>query len=108
EPTAGADPVDGGDDRLPHVLMPGGEVEVPVLDALAVALHTHAVAGDLGDVDAGLEGPAGAGVDDDADLGVVVELAPGVGELVAHPGVHRVQLIRPVVDQPADGPVALD
>ena len=59
-------------------------MEVEVLHALPVALHAHAVAGDLGHVDPGLEGPAVAGVDDGPHVGVVVELAPGVGELVAH------------------------
>ena len=50
----------------------------------AVALHADAVGGDLGDVDAGLERPALAGVDDHPHLGVGVELLPRVGELVAH------------------------
>ena len=84
EPAAGADAVDRGDDRLPHLLVPGREVEVAVLDRLPVALHADAVAGDLGHVDAGLEGPPLAGVDDDPDRRVAVELLPGVGELVAH------------------------
>ena len=59
-------------------------MQVEVLDRLAVALHAHAVRGDLGDVDAGLEGPALAGVHDDPHLGVVVEHPPGRRELVAH------------------------
>ena len=77
EPAARADAVDRGDDRLPHPLVPGGEVQVEVLHRSPVALHAHAVGGDLGHVDAGLEGPALAGVDDHPDLGVGVELPPG-------------------------------
>ena len=35
KPAARAQPVDRGDHRLPHLLVPRGEVEVPVLDRLA-------------------------------------------------------------------------
>ena len=61
-----------------------GEVEVEVLHRLAVALHAHAVAGDLAHVDAGLERPTLAGVDDDPHVGIGVELLPRHRELVAH------------------------
>ena len=44
EPTAGADAVDRGDHRLLHVLVPGGEVQIPLLHRVAVALDAHAVA----------------------------------------------------------------
>ena len=71
-------------------------------DRLPVPLHAHTVTGDLGDVDAGLERPAGPGVHDDPHLRIGVQLPPRDRELVAHPRVHRVQLIGPVVDQPAD------
>ncbi len=47
-------------------------------------LHALLVLGELRDVHAGLEGTALAGVDDDADVGVGLELEPGHGELVAH------------------------
>src|SRR6185437_16372050 len=56
----------------------------------------------------GLERPALAGVDDHPHLRVLVQLLPGDGELVAHLGVHGVELVRAVVDQPADRPMALD
>ncbi len=88
--------------------MPGREVQVEVVDGLAVPGHPDAVGGDLGDVDAGLEGAPLPGVDDDPHPGVAVELDPRVGELVAHVGVHRVELLRPIVDEPADGSVPLD
>ena len=65
-------------------LVPRGEVQVEVLDRLAVALHAHAVGGDLGDVDAGLERAPLAGVHDHPHLGVGVELRPRQRELVAH------------------------
>ena len=102
-----AEAVDRGDHRLPHLLVPRGEVEVPVLDRVAVALHALAVGGDLGDVDAGLERPALAGVDDHPHLGIGVELLPRHRELVAHLRRHRVELVGPVVDEPTDGPAAL-
>jgi hypothetical protein len=47
-------------------------------------------------------------VDDDPNLWVVVQLAPGKGELVAHQVVHRVERFRAVVDQPANGAAPLD
>ena len=75
---------------------------------LPVALHADPVGGDLGHVDAGLEGPAVAGVDDDPHVGVGVQLLPGHGELVAHLGVHGVSRSgRLLMSQPT-GPVALD
>ncbi len=85
-----------------------GEVEVPVLDRLAVALDAHAVARELGEVDAGLERAALAGVHDHPHRRVGVELEPGVGELVAHLRAHRVEVVGPVVDQPPDRAAPLD
>src|SRR4051812_9367131 len=82
-------------------------MQVPVLDRLPVALHPLAVGRDLGHVHPGLERPALAGVHDHAHLGVGPELLPRDRELVAHVGRHRVQLVGPVVDQPADRPAAL-
>src|SRR5690606_14752080 len=108
EGPAGADAVDRGDDRLPDALVPGGEVQVPLLQRPPVALHADAVGGDLLHVDAGLEGAALAGVDDHPHGRVAVELDPGVGQLLAHAGVHGVELLGPVEDQPAHRAVALD
>ena len=68
ESATGADPVDRGDDRLPHLLVPGGEVDVHVFEALAVPLHALPVGGYLGDIDPGLEGPPFAGMHDDPHL----------------------------------------
>ena len=108
EAAAAADAVDRGDHRLPHLLVPRREVQIEVGDAVVVALHALAVGGDLGDVDTGLERAAVAGVHDDPHLGIVVELDPRIGELVAHQRVHRVELVGPVVDQPAHVAVAFD
>ena len=91
EAAAGADAVDRGDDRLPHVVVPRREVEVELLDRLAVALHALAVGRDLGHVDAGLERAALTRVHDHAHLGIGVERAPRDLELVAHQRVHRVR-----------------
>ena len=102
EAAARADAVDRGDHRLPHLVVPRGEVEVELLDRLAVALHALAVGRDLVHVDAGLERAALAGVHDHAHLGIGVERAPRELELVAHVRAHRVELVGPVVDQPAD------
>ena len=76
------------------LVLPRREVQVEVLDRLAVALHADTVARDLAHVDAGLERAALAGVHDDAHLGIVVERAPRDLELVAHVRVHRVELRR--------------
>ena len=62
----------------------------------------------LHDVEAGLEGAALAGVDDDPHIGVGVELAPGRLELVEHGGIHRVGGLRSVEDEPTDRALALD
>src|SRR4051812_2550464 len=83
-------------------------MEVPVLDALPVALHADAVGCDLRDVDTGLERAPVAGVHDHPHIGISVELEPGVGELVAHAGVHGIELVGTIVDEPPDGPAALD
>ena len=83
-------------------LVPGREVDVPLLHRPPVALHAHAVGGDLPHVHPGLEGPTVAGVDDDPDLRVGLQLQPGDGQLVAHGEVHGVELVGPVEDQPAD------
>ena len=108
EGAAGADPVDGGDHRLGHALVPGREVDVPVLHRPAVALHAHAVGGDLADVHPGLERPPVARVDDDPHLGVGLQLQPGDGQLVAHGEVHGVELVGPIEDQPAHRALPLD
>src|SRR5262249_44005385 len=89
-----------GDDRLPDVLMPGREVEVPSLHRLAIALHADAVAGDFGHVDTGLEGAAVAGVHDHADVAVGVQFLPRNGELVPHVRRHRVALLGAIVHEP--------
>src|SRR5262249_49523654 len=107
EPPTRADAVHRSDHGLPHVLVPRREVHVEVLDRFLVATHAEAVAGDLADVDTGLERPALAGMDDDPYLRIVLELRPGVGELVSHLGVHRVEPVGTVVDQPADMAVTL-
>ena len=104
---ARADAVHRGDHRLPHVVLPCGEAEGPLLDRLAVALHPLAVGGELGDVDAGLERAPFTGVHDHPDFGVGVEGLPRDLELVAHQRAHRVELLGPVVDQPADRTDAL-
>src|SRR4029077_1125599 len=57
--------------------------------------------------DAGLERASFTGVHDHLDLGIGIELQPRVAELVAHVAAHRVELLRPVVDQPAHRAVAL-
>ena len=64
EAATGTDAVHRGDDRLGHLLVPGGEVEVEILEALPVPLHADPVGGQLGHIHAGLERPALAGVDD--------------------------------------------
>ena len=92
-----------------HLLVPGGEVQVEVLDRLLVALHADAVAGDLGDVDAGLERPALAGVHDHPDLrGRASSSSQASANSSRIAVVHGVELLGPVVDQPADRAVALD
>ena len=108
EPAAGAQAVDGRDDRLPDLLVPRREVEVELLDRPSVALHANTVARDLGHVDAGLEGAALARVHDHLHLGIAVELGPCHRELVAHTGRHRIELVGAVVDQPADRPAPLE
>ena len=106
--TAGAQSVHRGDDRLGDPLMPRREMQVEVLHRFAVAAHALPVSGQLLNVDPGLEGPPLPGVDDHAHLRVAVELQPGAGELITHQGVHRVQRLRPVVDQPADRTVTFE
>src|SRR5262249_16914339 len=83
-------------------------VQVPVHDGVLVTLHADAVGRDLGHVDTGLERAPFPSVNDHAHRGIGVELEPRVAELVSHLGVHRVELVGPVVDEPTDWTVALD
>ena len=52
--------------------MPRREMQIEIEDAVLVPLHSLAVGGDLGDIDAGLKRATVAGVDDDADLGIAI------------------------------------
>jgi hypothetical protein len=105
---AGADSVDGTDHRLLDAAVPGGEAQVEVLELLRVALHALLVGGDLLHVGAGVEGPSHAAVDDDAHLGVAVELSPGFARLFHQLAAHGVQGVGAVEDQPADVTPLLD
>ena len=71
-----------------------GEAQLEPLRAAGLLAQRVGIAGELGHVEPGLERVARTGVDDHADVGVVVELAPRPFELVHHPGVHRVRRLR--------------
>ena len=105
---AGADTVDGGDDRLAHTQMPGREPQFGLGRPSRLFPQGGRVAGELHHVQSGLKRPTLTGVDDDPDVGVSVELDPGCFELPEHRGVHGVGGIGPVEDQPPDRSVPLN
>ncbi len=108
EAAPGTDAVDGGDDRLPNAVVPGRHAQLGALGPSRLLAQRGGVARQLHDVEAGLERAAGPGVNDDADLGVGVELLPRRLELVEHARVHGVARVGPVEHQPAHRPAALD
>ena len=105
---AGAHAVHRGDHRLPHAAVPRGDAQLGVARAARVLAHLGLVAGDLHDIEAGRERLAVRRVDDDADLGVGVELGPGLLELVEHHRVERVAGVGAVEDEPPDVALPLD
>lgn len=93
-------PFDGGD----RVLQ--GKNVSPELLAGAAAVAGGVVGGDGGEggeVDAGAEVVAGAGEDDDVDLGVEVERVEGVGEFGEEVGGEGVAVGRAVEVEVDDG-----
>ena len=101
EPATRADPVDRRDHRLPHLVLPGREVQVELLHRLAVPPHALAVGGDLVHINTGLERAPLTRVHDHPHVGIGIERAPRDLELVTHARVHRVELSGAVVEQPA-------
>ena len=107
QPAAGAHAVDRRDDRLAHLVVPRRQPQLGPPGAPRLLAQRVAIAGQLDDVETGLEGGAVAGVDDDAHVGIVVELVPRRLELAHHGRVHRVAGVGPVEHQPADRDLAV-
>ena len=82
--------------------------ELEAFGAAALLAQRFGITTELRHVEAGLERVTRAGVHDHAHLGIVIELEPRVGELVAHVAGHRVQLVGTVEDQPAHVALPLD
>ena len=108
QPAPGANAVDGDHDRLPNPVVPGGELQLSSLCASRMLSHGVQVGADLLEVDAGLEHPPVAGVDNHPDMWVVIELMPGVFELGEHLGVHGIPHVRSVEDEPPNRTPPLD
>ena len=90
QPAAGADPVDRGDDRLPHLVVPGRQAQLGTARAPGLLAQGVGIPAQLDHVEAGLERAALARVHDHPHSGIRVQLAPGRFELVEHDGVHGV------------------
>ena len=108
QPAPGTHPVDRRDHGLPDVEVPAREPQLGVAGLAAELSHRVLVAGELHHVDTRLERGAVAGVDDDPNGGVGVELEPRIFELGHHGGVHRVAGGGPVEYQPAHTAMPFD
>jgi hypothetical protein len=87
--------------------MPSGEMEVKILEGIAISLHANTIGRDLRNIDTSLKSASFARVNDGANRRVGFKLKPSDSKLISHRIVHGIELLWSVVYKPTNRTVSL-